>query len=527
MKTILNMDLLGEFDFRLCYTVIGTGSLLAFIVIAIPLNINSSSINEVAFMAYSVVYCWYGFVLLRLIFEYSLPGLSRHLYLITFLVASLAVTTFYLIHFSDLFHMSLGVIRTVPPSISTVIVMAAYLLHAVQYKSPSRPSNLDVRGSTVAATTSPMRNVFNVDTKISQRGSVCNRLETLLEDNEQQESCFGPGGGVDRDAPDGKEVDILPALQAEWFGLSSRCGDMDGVEVVDSPVGQWMRCVAALGCISATYLYCQWLALTFSSTSGALGEVGIYIVFALSFSLLRPAARYLGFQIDQHKSGGPSVEVLMEMGISFFYFTFYRNLFVSVRSYLVFFVIKGIHVSLEMVNYSLCFSLSYRQALDYMFLRWNDFPFGKRVLRIVAGCKSVDMFVQLQCIKTGMRLYLFLSSALTFMLFFTFLRFGYNKPYYCVYEEMDHNEYVMLMNITSISICIELGLYVYTDSVCRSSYNHGVLATWQALLNGKLGGSHTSIIIYMIWLLAHVSTDIYLSRLDVSSIGGIDCPDNE
>jgi hypothetical protein len=507
------MQLYEVADFRLFLFVIGTSAFLSFIIIGIPLGIHSS-INDTAFIVYNVAYCWYGFVLLRLSFEYSLPGLSARLYLSTFIASSGIAVCFYMIHFLGVFDMSLGVIRTVPPTLNTIFVLVAYLIHAVQQPSSIDSENGDTaidRGG-VVTTMSPMRNVFNVDA----RGSLSppqDRINSQIMKVEVASTAYS------------SDDNLFADLSVDYFGLSVRCGDMDNVKVLGSWFHQWIRCMTVVMCISGTYLYCQWLALTFSSASGALGEVGIYLVFALSFSVLRPVARFIGYLIDRHKTGGPSVEVLMEMSISFFYFTFYRNLFVSVRSYLVFFAIKSIHVAMEMLNCSICFSQWYRQHLDRAFVAWQDFPLGKRALRIVAGCKSVDMFVQLQCIKTGMRLYLFLSSAITFMLFFTFLRYGYNRPYYCLYREISDKEYTMLMNITFMAVMIELAVYGYTDWVCRTSYGHGVLTTWQGLLHGKLGGSRRSLLIYMIWLLGHVTTDIYLSRLDVSSVGGIDCPD--
>ena len=503
------MILLGNVDWQLGCKVLGIATVLAFCVVGIPLGVRESSINNVAFVAYNVVYCWYGFVLLRLLFEYVLPGLSKHLYVLMFWATSGSVILFYMLYFMYAMNMSIGLVRTVPPSVSTVIVMAAYLLHALHGGPEAITTSTDNAKSdlsdslTVATTTSPMRIAFDIDKKMLLSEPVI----------VPEKASYDP-------------TPLYDAIQEEWLGLTARSSDMEGVQVLGPRVHQWARCVALSLTISATYLYCQWLSFKFSSTKGALGEVGLYFVFVLSFSLLRPFGRYVGYQLDQYKTGGPSVEMLMEIGISCFYFIFYRSLFVSVKSYSVFFAMKGIHVAHEVANFTLCFSPWYREFLGRVFLDWKDFPLRRKVVRIVAGCKSVDIFVQLQCIKTGMRLYLFLFSAISFMLFFTFLRFGYNRSYYCMYQQMDHGEYTMLMTITSLSVLIELGVYMGTDWMCKSTYGHGVLAPWEALLHGELGGSHRAIIIYMIWLLAHVTTDIYLAKVDVSSIGGIDCPDS-
>jgi hypothetical protein len=91
---------------------------------------------------------------------------------------------------------------------------------------------------------------------------------------------------------------------------------------------------------------------------------------------------------------------------------------------------------------------------------------------------------------------------------------------------MEHNKFIKLMNISLLALGIELIVFLYTDFVCMNANNYHILSIWQNLLLGKYPNMHhQTLIIYMIWLMTHITTDIYLSRLDLSSIGGTHCPE--
>ena len=279
--------------------------------------------------------------------------------------------------------------------------------------------------------------------------------------------------------------------------------------------------------VAATYMLCQYFANSFQHATSAFGEVGVYFLFSLSFTIIRPIMRSIGYLSDKNKIGGPSIEVLMEMSISFFFYTFYRNLFISVRSFGLFFVIKAVHVVFEVCNYTICFSKWYRKFVESAYERYHESTLQYQIISCISGCRNVETLEQAQCFRSGMRFYLFRSSVVTFILFFTFLRYGYNSSFYCAYNEISEDHYLILMSMTGLSIVIELIVFWYTDILCFSTYGHGILRVWQEFLSGKVGLVHRSVIVYMIWLMAHVTADIYLYRIDTSSIGGPDCPDIE
>lgn len=506
-----------DLNIALCFQIIGLSTLLAFFLLAIPLG-TDGSMNKIAFTANQVIYCLFGFYLMRYNFEFSLPGMSDSFYNIIVGLSVALVILFYVLSFEGVIDTPItAVLRTVPPLFFSVLLITGYLIHARRLDAES-----SAKGGTstddIRVTMSPMRHKLSPPDSIDSSCMASSTCAHTADGRENADSSKGNGHFS------GLSVSYL-CLKNDLFGLSPRMIDMSGVMVVGSVTRQWARSFSMLLAVSATYMLCQYLAYVFQSATGILGEVGVYLIFSLSFMMIRPCVRFIGHLTDQHKTGGPSMEVLMEMTISFFFYTFYRNLFISIHSYSLFFIIKGIHVLSEVLNFSICFSQWYQGLLSHLFDRFADSPLVLQLLASVSGCRSADMIVQVQCFRYGMRLYLFISSILTFVLFFAFLRFGYNSSFYCLYDEISGAHYDLLMSMTFLSFIIELMVFWYTDVLCVSTYGHGILAVWQDFLLGKMGLSHKAVVVYMIWLMAHVSTDIYLSRLDASTIGGNDCPD--
>jgi len=327
---------------------------------------------------------------------------------------------------------------------------------------------------------------------------------------------------------------LLDISWSEYLGLSPQLTELREVSVRGSVVRQWSKSVVMLLAITAVYIYCQTLALQFSNAKGSFGELGIYILFTISFVFIKPVIRKLGHIADINKTGGPSLELLMEISVYFFYFTFERNLFISVTSYADFFMIKSIYVVFELLNNTVTFHTWYHNTLVELFARYKLSPLPLQVLRVLAGGEYADLALQVQCLRMGMKLYFLLTTAFTFILYFVFLRFGYNHQYYCLYDELQDKDFYLLMNITIISVGIELLLFLFTDCLYFFQFQHqhhggkkgSILCTWESLLRGQLSGiPNTTVVMYLVWLMTHVTTDLYIARIDVSDIGGIDCPD--
>lgn len=516
---------LGDFDSKLFGYIIGSSTLLSFIVIAIPLG-SGESLSKAGFVVNQLVYIWLSFNFLRMAFELSVPGIPNILHSAIFISSTIFLILFYVLYFSDVMNTSLGITRVIPQQVFLAFFAIGYYIHI----NSQRPY-VDPQLHNGETTLSPLRNIL-ISNQISTQQ--VNNLEEDTEKNSQAKYSISidhmsemiPNNRSNsfRLSMDG---DVWRFIVLDLFGVRASIRDMEGVHILWSWYRQYLCALGMVSTTAITYFYCQYLALSFSAANTSLGEVQVYTAFVLSFNIIRPIAKQFGYLVDIHKTGGPSLELFMEITISFFYFTFYRNLFISIKSYSSFFTIKSIHVFFEMINYTIIFSKWYQEMLTLWLIKYKDYPLVVSILRIHSGCHTTGFILpQIQCLKVGVRLYLFLSSIITFVLFFTFLRFGYNKNYYCLYAEISSKDYKLLMTITLISFVIELLVFGYTDYLCMTTNNCRILSTWQRLLRGQIAGSsHVVFGIALIWIMTHITTDIYLSRIDVSSIGGVECPE--
>ena len=483
-----------KFDITLCFQLIGMTSVLSFLLIVIPLGFDGE-VNDWFFVFYQLVYCWLAFNLTRYMFEFTTPGISVMLHYSIFGGATFAVIIFFILYFSGVReegNLGTGIVRILPTSIFVAAVSVGYFIHALQSKSVP-----DCSDNTMT-TTSPYRT----------------ELDFLQIDLSNYEVML-------------LKKPLSNTSWQEFFGFWPQLTELKDVSVRGPVFRQWLRSVVMLMSVSGVYIYCQTLALQFSNAENFLGEFGIYTLFTVSFLLIKPIIRKLGNLVDQNKTGGPSLELLMEVSIYFFYFTFERNLFISVHSYGDFFLLKSAYVLFELLSNTVTFHKWYHNALVNLFARYKHSPVFLQLLKIAAGGEFADLALQVQCLRMGMKLYMLLTTAFTFILYFVFLRFGYNRVFYCLYREISNDDFSILMNITLMSVIIEILLFIFADYLYFYNFQRrGILCTWERLLRGQfIGIPNTTVVMYVIWLMTHVTTDLYISRIDVSDIGGIDCPD--
>ena len=323
-----------QFDMQLCFQIIGTTTFLAFLVIIIPLGYNGET-NDWLFVLSQMVYCILAFNLTRYMFEFTTPGLGLVLHYGIFCCATMSVILFYILYFNGIRqenNLGTGMLRILPSTTYVAYVIVGYFIHAVQTDYPPIPED-------VVMTVSPYRTrvvVEQLEPSSSSPSATTSATTTKSEAVMCESTLSRP---------------LYHITWSEFFGLYPHMTDLKGIHVRGSVIRQWTKSVAMLLAVTAVYIYCQTLALQFSNAKNSLGEVAIYILFTLSFLFIKPVIRMLGQRADVNKTGGPSLELLMEMSVYFFYFTFERNLFISVNSYSSFFAVKSIYVVFELLKY--------------------------------------------------------------------------------------------------------------------------------------------------------------------------------
>jgi hypothetical protein len=500
-----------DFDYRLCLKIMGSSTLLAFALLAIPLGFNGS-MSIYLFILNQVVYNTYSFLFTRYIFEFTVPGMSKTLYYCVFGLSTILGILFYILRFMNLLHSPFNK-RTVPPLIYVIILVLGYLYHAWQLEknNAASTSRLTIQMQPTVSV-SPLRTKMTLPLNHSRHSdSVTNRSEST-----SSEQC-----------PEVFQTEDVSwnYIKYDMFGLSPSIIDMQNVFIIGSTIWQWIRACMMLGVLAISFVMCQSLIRNFDR-AGQREQFGSYLLFSSVLMLLGPMARYFGYLADQSKTDGPSMEILMEMAVLYFYYAFYLNLFISVGSYWLVFLMEGFSVFCSIVGVHIDFSAWYLNAIDFLFIRYKDRPLQLGLLCCLCGSPSSELLVQRQCFRTGMKFYLFLNSVITFVLFSTFLRYGYNNVFYCVFDTMNNHDYSLLMQFTMISLGRELLVLRYTDGFCMAKYRHGILTLWEDFLTGSIwggGNCNGSVVVFMIWLMTHISTDIYLSQIDLSTVGGSEC----
>lgn len=90
-----------QFDVELCFRIIGLTTILAFILIIIPLGYDDE-MNDWLFVLSQIIYCWLAFNLTRYMFEFTTPGLSLLLHYGIFCCATISVISFYVLYFNQI-----------------------------------------------------------------------------------------------------------------------------------------------------------------------------------------------------------------------------------------------------------------------------------------------------------------------------------------------------------------------------------------------------------------------------------------
>lgn len=217
-----------RFDISLCLGVVGTATTLAFLLLALPLG-TYSSINKPAFVINQVLYCISGFNLMRYNFEFTLPGLSVHVYR-TLHVINVACTILY---YFVIFLMNIPIdttTKTIPPLFATITVIG-YLIHAYQQDDPE-VRKAEAHVMCAESTISPLRS----------RMSLSGHSKKELKAGSLEISEVSTTSSLPRTNPsDGPPLSSWPFLWNDFLGFSPSFSELEGVTVIGSEMLQWCR----------------------------------------------------------------------------------------------------------------------------------------------------------------------------------------------------------------------------------------------------------------------------------------------
>lgn len=269
------------------------------------------------------------------------------------------------------------------------------------------------------------------------------------------------------------------------------------------------------------FLFTEWLTIYYDTSSSPYGEVGLYIFFVVGLTFNRIVYYMVGLWMDMYKTGGISIQYTASLWITIYYFVYYRGLFVNVHSYGVFLCIKALHVMFELCAYQVRYSDAYEYwfSVMYRYIHQQMTPGTLRSLAMIAMGPPLDVNRQRTDIALGMRLYVLLFTSVSFILYFSFLRFGYNRQFYCLFRGISDEQYTRLMIFTSLSLAIELVVFAAANQLSKRRRGYSALSVWQRLLSGQFDTPWRAHVVLFTLSNAHIVVNYYLARQNYASLG--------
>jgi len=251
----------------------------------------------------------------------------------------------------------------------------------------------------------------------------------------------------------------LPVLDvytgAYWLEMSPQ-----RTTLFREPIWQYLLVGIFVAVFSSVYAALEYFTFHFTDAPGAEKPFW-YASFVIINLLYKAVLKGLGIIIDAGKSGTFSLFFYAELAILMFYYSFYRVLFDSlggsVESYFVFAAVQVQHVLHEWVFYPLRATKKYYDWYRSFVKGIREYQstildalFAPLSLKLVFSYRDWASFVTLDY---GLRFCVAIFTSITYVTYFTFLRYGWNRHHFNYYSTEENSIYV---NFVVFIICSSL-----------------------------------------------------------------------
>lgn len=196
-----------------------------------------------------------------------------------------------------------------------------------------------------------------------------------------------------------------------------------------------------------------------NKSPGSMGEQYTYVfMFVLISNILKEFMKVVGFIIDMGKVG-MSMPYLFaaEVIILSNYYAFYRGLFDQIDSPWIFTVLLVGHLTLEWIVYPLRCTKWYFDGTFSCFKRGRANPLPPFMWNLlVKGDIDFESWIGFVSLDLSIRTCIIAQSSVGYLLFYSFLRFGWNRQFYSKFPLVSDEVYENAMFYTIISVTAEL-----------------------------------------------------------------------
>ncbi|ETO05975.1 hypothetical protein RFI_31421 [Reticulomyxa filosa] len=262
-----------------------------------------------------------------------------------------------------------------------------------------------------------------------------------------------------------------------------------------SPWLQFLYCTLFCICSMCTLELCQWYVSQYFNNHDIFHtnpwlQFTLFLVFFLSFVLIKSVLKSVGFLIDMGKTRGSFFYCQGEMMGLLYYYVFYRVLLTAVNSVYVFIALQCIHLTMEWLMYAFRCSNLYVSFLNRMLSSFTSpssllskakpddslvgrfLSFAEVAQRIFfkAYTKSLQRsnsrntilhqnaynnWVSFLCLDFGIRLIVMSYTFFGFVICFFVVRFGYNRHIFLYFGDITLHHIRRSMLILFISFVLE------------------------------------------------------------------------
>jgi len=389
----------GEYTICETFQVVGLaflgGAIITFVWVAAPLGLNApKNYNNFWVYAYFQQYCWdlAAYFMIFTLMEAALPGMPNWLKVTTHLVGIISAPIYRAIFHSLGMDDNLEVNLFCTLACSNIPVFTGFLVHIMFFAKAGSRTGLPV-------------------------------------------------------------LDVYTG--AYWLEMSTQ-----RPTIFRKPGSQYLLVVIFISVWFSVYAALEYF--TFHFTDAPASEKPFWYAAFIAINLLYKAVlKGLGIIIDAGKSGTYSLFFYAELMILIYYYSFYRVLFDSlggsVQRYLVFIGVQVLHVLHEWVFYPLRATQTYykwyRSAVkgigEYK-STLLDALFAPLSQKLVFSYKDWASFVTLDY---GLRVSVAVFTSITYVTYYTFLRYGWNRYHFKYYYDVDDSTY---LNFVLFMICSSL-----------------------------------------------------------------------
>jgi len=284
----------------------------------------------------------------------------------------------------------------------------------------------------------------------------------------------------------------------------------NGGRLFRAPLRQWSLAFLYFTVGSAMYFIIMILALAVQTSTNEATYLFWFLTFCLVNYVLKGALKGVGILLDMGKGGTYSLFLYAEIASLNFYYIFYRAMFDTLDSYILFFGLQCIHLLCEWVFYPLratTWYYNFYQRTVSSAAKWNNkildgllAPLSaKLVFRKTDWCSFIAL-------EYGIRVIIQTYTAIYFLSGFTFLRYGWNKDHFQEYSQKyeSQDDYELFAFYTGLSVVFEI---INTTIVARCFFKPREL---KMLPHIQRLFSNTSFVWGVVFITAAQYADIWL-----------------